>query len=107
MTTIHTDLKQDDKIFAALSYLWILALVPLFLKRDRPFVQFHAKQGFVLFVAEFILMLVAAIPLLGWLIWFFGWIIAVVFSILGILAALSGREWEMPWISDYVKKWKL
>ena len=41
---------------AALSYLWVLCLVPLLGSKDE-FVKFHAKQGFVLFVFELGLIL--------------------------------------------------
>jgi uncharacterized membrane protein len=95
---------SDDKVFAAMSYLWFLCLLPLLLKRNRPFVQFHAKQGFLLFVCEVAIAMIAWIPVLGWLVGFVGWIAAVVLSILGLVAALSGREWEMPVLGQYAKK---
>ncbi len=105
MTTTENNISQDDKVYAALSYLWILSLVPLLMKRHRPFVQFHAKQGFLLFLCEVIITLVSPIPLLGWLVAFIGWILVIVFSILGLISALAGRYWEMPYLSDYAKKW--
>jgi hypothetical protein len=33
----------DNKLVAALSYIWILFLIPLLAKRDSKFCQFHAK----------------------------------------------------------------
>jgi len=91
-------------VYAALSYLWILALVPLLFKRDREFVQFHAKQGFLLFVTEVAISMVAVVPLLGWLVGFVGWIAAIIFSFIGLLAALTGRRWEMPILGEYAKR---
>jgi len=41
---------QDNKIMAALSYIWIVSVLMLLMKKDSPFVQQHARQGFVLFV---------------------------------------------------------
>lgn len=96
---------SDDKVYAALSYLWILSLFPLLMKRDRPFVQYHAKQGFLLFLGEVVVSVVGMVPVLGWFVGFVGWIAAVVLSILGLVAALSGREWEMPVLGAYAKKW--
>ena len=43
---------ENDKYVAAISYLWILCFVPLFLKKKSKFAQHHAKQGLVLFIAE-------------------------------------------------------
>ncbi|MBI5144164.1 MAG: zinc ribbon domain-containing protein, partial [Candidatus Omnitrophica bacterium] len=42
----------EGKPFAILSYLWILCLVPLILKKENRFAMFHAKQGLVLFIGE-------------------------------------------------------
>jgi uncharacterized membrane protein len=97
-------ITQDDKVFAALSYLWILVLVPLLIKRDREFVQYHARQGLVLFIVELVLSVVSMIPILGWIVGFLGWIAVIILSVLGIVAALAGRYWEMPILSSYAKK---
>ncbi|MBI5466135.1 MAG: hypothetical protein HY974_02520 [Candidatus Kerfeldbacteria bacterium] len=97
-------ITQDDKVYAALSYLWALALVPLLFKRDRAFVQFHAHQGFLLFAAEMAIGMVAVVPLLGWLVGFFGSLASVLFSVLGLVAALTGRTWEMPFLGRYAKR---
>src|SRR3989339_630004 len=52
-STKIVDIKEQDveenKTVAALSYAWILCLVPLLGKRNSKFAQFHAKQGLVLF----------------------------------------------------------
>ncbi len=103
----QSSVTQDDKVYAALSYLWILSILPLVMKRDRPFVQFHARQGFMLFIAESVVSLVTVLPVLGWIVGFFGWICAVVLTIMGLWAALSGREWEMPFLGAYTRKFRL
>ncbi len=85
------DIEQNKGV-AALSYLWILFAVPLFLKRDSKFAQFHAKQGLVLFVFE----LFGFIPVIGW----FLWLAAVLASIYGILEAWNGRATRIPFVAD-------
>ncbi len=87
---------EENKTVAALSYIWILFLLPLILKRDSKFCQFHAKQGLILFILSFI----AWFPVIGWLI---GLAILVV-SVIGIIKALSGERWEIPFIYDLSKK---
>lgn len=94
---------QDNKLMAAISYVSVLCLVGLFGKKDSPYVQFHAKQGFVLFVAEVILMFVWVIPLLGWLVGFFGWILTLVLAIMGIMNALGGKKTELPVLGQFAK----
>jgi fumarate reductase subunit D len=87
---------------AALSYLWVLCLVPLLGSKDE-FVKFHAKQGFVLFILELALVLVAWIPFIGWLI---SLIVAIV-AIIGIIKALNGEKWEIPYVYNWSKKIKI
>ena len=105
MAEIKLDRKDVDsnKVIAALAYVWILCLVPLFLKRKSKFAQFHAKQGLVLFILELILSLIFWIPIIGWALF----IIVIILSLLGIKNALDGKYWEMPVIGKYSKKFNL
>ena len=99
-----TDQKDPDieanKTIAALSYVWILCLVPLLGKRDSKFAQFHAKQGLVLFIIEIIAGLIFWFPLFGQLLML---AIAVV-AVMGIIKALNGEWWEIPYIYEWSKK---
>ncbi|MFA4936959.1 MAG: DUF4870 domain-containing protein [Patescibacteria group bacterium] len=96
---------SEEKTWAAISYLWILCLVPLLLKRESNYIRYHAKQGFGLFVVELIISIIAVVPLLGWLIGFIAWMVFVVLSVMGLVSALSGKMWRMPIIGEYVAKW--
>ena len=103
--TEEKKLTQDDKVIAALSYIWLLFLVPLLLKKKNEFCFFHAKQGMVLFIFSLAVLILGAIPILGWLIITpLGWIIVGVLSLLGFINALQGKKWEMPYIGRYAKK---
>ena len=66
---------DDSKAFAAIGYLGILCFVPLLLKKDSPYAQFHGKQGLVLFIAEVVLFFINIIPVLGQLVWLFASIV--------------------------------
>jgi uncharacterized membrane protein len=98
------NVSQDDKVLAALSYLWVLVLIPLLKPGGSEFVKFHSRQGFLLFLAELVLMAINIVPFLGWIISFLGGLVAIVFSVMGLLAALSGRRWEIPYLNEYAKK---
>ncbi|MFA5133893.1 MAG: hypothetical protein WC459_03785 [Patescibacteria group bacterium] len=105
------DEKQHDinqnRLYGAISYLWILCFVPLVWKRDSQFAMHHAKQGLVLLIAEFFVALVGWIPFLGYyLSMFFGLGLAIL-ALLGIINALDGKFWEMPTLGKYAKKIKL
>ena len=91
---------ESNKVIAAVGYVWILCLVPLFLKRHSKFAQFHAKQGLVLFIVEVIGWLIFWIPMIGWLLFLF----ILVMAVMGIMNAMQGNWWEMPVLGKYARK---
>jgi len=99
--------KMSNKVknkngLAALSYLWILCIIPLLASKDE-FVKFHARQGVILFLIELVLSLIAWIPLVGWL----ASLMVVIVCVIGIIKALNGEKWEIPYIYDWSKKIKI
>ena len=90
-------LSNDSKLFAALSYLWLLSIVMLILKKDDEFVKFHAKQGTVIFIASIILWF---IPIIGWLMQ----IAVLIGVVIGFLKAYSGERFKMPVVGDLADK---
>ncbi len=88
--------SSENKLWAFLSYLNVLCLVALLFKKDSEFVQFHAKQGLVLFIGEFFIW----IP-------FFGWILGVIIFILwimGIRNVLAGEKKSLPVVGEIAEK---
>ncbi|HMB25870.1 MAG TPA: DUF4870 domain-containing protein [Patescibacteria group bacterium] len=98
---------EENKILAAISYLGILCLIPILLKKDSKFVMFHAKQGLVLFIAEVAISFINIIPILGQMIWLAAALIFIVVSVMGIIKAYQGVWWKIPIVSEYAKKIKL
>lgn len=91
---------EENKLVAALSYLGVLVAVPLFLKRESPFCQFHAKQGLALLIVWIIGSFVFWFPLIGWA----AAIAVFVLNVIGLVKAFQGEKWEMPVIGDLAKK---
>jgi uncharacterized membrane protein len=91
---------EENKIVAALSYLNILFLIPLFLKRESRFAQFHAKQGLVMFILFFAGQLIFWIPLFGWAL-FLLWLGA---DAVALVRTLQGQLWEIPIVNEWSKK---
>ncbi len=87
---------EQNKIWALLSYLGILCLIPLLAKRESKFAQFHAKQGLVMFIAEFFFW----IPVIGWL----AAIVMIFIWIMAIIKVLQGQYWKAPIIGDIAEK---
>lgn len=90
----------ENKYVAMLSYLGILFLVPMLVKKDSPFAQFHAKQGLVIAIAWIVG---------GFVFWFplFGWAAAALLFVVNIMALVktyNGEAWEIPVVTDAVKK---
>jgi uncharacterized membrane protein len=94
----------EGKIFALISYLGILSVVTLLLKRENKFALFHAKQGLVIFICEMGALLVNVIPVLGQLVWVLAVLIFGVLSLVGIVQSLMGNYWKAPIIGDIAEK---
>ena len=102
----------DNSLMLILSYLGILGVIPLLAEKDEE-VQWHAKNGIVLFLAMIAIAIVATvlgfIPLLGWILSCgmiplatLGYLVLVV---VGIMKALKGEKLRLPVIADLVDQW--
>lgn len=105
-------------VMIVLSYLGLLALIPLLVEKDDKEVQWHAKHGLVLMVAEFVVLI--AVWILSFiitlatagldlgcsgciLVWLF--IIAVgVLQIMCIVKGVNGQRMIVPGISQYADR---
>ena len=92
----------EGKPFALLSYLSILCIIPLVLKKDNDFVLKHAKQGLVIFVGEVAVFIVHII--LGSWILRLGMFILGVMSFIGLIAVLRGRYVDLPFVTEIAEK---
>ena len=97
-----TDSKdvEKNKVFGILAYIGILFIVPLLAAPESKFAKFHANQGCILFIGGVGLAVVAWIPVIGWLIGFFGWITILVLAVMGIINAAGGKMEKLPIIGD-------
>lgn len=102
----HTDI-EENKIAAALSYLGILVLVPLYAAKVSGFARYHAGQGIVLFLASAAYsiassLLTAVVLTVSWRLYFILKIIRIiglvfpVLAVIGIVHAVSGKAKELP-----------
>ncbi len=108
--------SPNRTIMIVLSYIWILFIIPLIAEKDDPEVQWHAKHGLVLFLAEIALHVI--IFVLGMVldnIWSgfgcalsmastFIWLGFLVVRILAIVKGVNGQRFIIPGISDYVNR---
>lgn len=103
----------DRTIMLILSYLGILSLIPLLTKKDDPEVQWHAKNGLILFGAQiawvilYTILIVTRIPLLGCgmsVVSCVVWIGFLVLTILCIVKAVQGGRFRIPVLTDLAEK---
>ncbi len=94
----------EGKFFAAIGYLSILCFVPLFLKRDNKFAQFHGRQGLILFILEVAAAMLMVVPVVGEVIFRLAWLVFMIFSLAGIVKVLMNEYWEMPVIHQISSK---
>ena len=108
--------SSNRNIMIVLSYLWLLALVPLLVEKEDREVQWHAKHGIVLMVAEVVIWIVLmilstiismALPVIGCLftlVPFAVWIGVLIVHVMAIVKGINGGRLIIPGISEYANK---
>jgi uncharacterized membrane protein len=92
------NISQDDKLFGALSYVWVVSIIMFILKKGNPFIGFHSRQGMVLFIAS----LVWFVPVIGWIVA----VVALVLMVIGFEKAYHGEKYRIPFVADLAEKIK-
>lgn len=95
---------QKTLILALFSYMGVLCLVPLLFNRDNAYVQFHARQGLVLWIWGVLAIFSLYVPILGGFIFSFSVLVIMLYSVLGIVSVLFARSWKLPVISLFAEK---
>lgn len=108
--------SSNRGVMIALSYLWILALIPFLTEKHDQEVRWHAKHGLVLLGVEIvinILFTVASIFIgfvsdsagcLFSLVWPIFWLAVLAFHIACIVQGLNGQRLKIPGVSDFADK---
>ena len=94
----------EERFFAALSYFVFLCFIPLLLKKESRFAQFHGKQGLILFILEAAAGILSATPVLGNVISILSFGALIILSSIGMVKALRGESWPMPGVYDLASK---
>jgi uncharacterized membrane protein len=103
--------SSNRNVMIVLSYLGLLALIPLLTEKEDREVQWHAKHGLVLFAAFFVvgiaLNFFASFFDFGCLGCFPGASIGTIYVVVAILAIVKGTKGErliIPGLSDFADK---
>jgi len=107
--------SPNRSVMIVLAYLWALAFVPLLLDKD-PDVQWHARHGLVLTVAELILLFVyvtitsmVSMATLGLgcvlgLVLPFAWIAILAVHVVAIVKGINGTRLMVPRVSEFASR---
>ena len=108
--------SSNRSVMIVLSYLWILALVPLLVEKTDREVQWHAKHGLVLMVAEIVFWIAFTIVTnvisfatigLGCLIGLLApliWLATLGLHLVAILKGVKGERFTIPGISEFADR---
>jgi len=107
---------SDRTLMVVLSYLWILCLIPLLTKKDDPEVQWHAKNGLSILIAEVVIWIAFTILRIFAFRMFVGlgcglsiiscviWLGFLAVRVMCIVKGVSGERFRVPVISDFADK---
>jgi uncharacterized membrane protein len=109
-----SSVSPNRTLMIILSYLGILAIIPLVAEKDDREVQWHAKNGLAIFVAEIlvtvlVMILTSVISFVdmgcsGCILNLVLIVMFVVVAVLGITKGLNGQRLIIPGVSDFANK---
>ena len=103
-------------LMIVLAYLWPLAIVPLLVEKNDPEIQWHAKHGLVLVVAEIVVLAIFGVAAniislatfgLGCVFSMFVvflWIAILAIHVAAIVLGVNGKRLLIPGISEYATR---
>ncbi len=98
--------SDEGRLAAVMSYIPFLCFIPLLNMKHNEEARFHARQGVMLFLIELV-ALIFLIDRVADFVFTALLIVALAFSVAGIILALQGRNYRLPIISDLADKAKL
>ena len=108
--------SENRNVMIVLSYLWLLALIPLLVEKDDREVQWHAKHGLVLTVVEVVVLigLQVVVMILGVVSGGLGCIFSLliplfllailIVHVLCIVKGINGQRFLVPGISEFADR---
>lgn len=100
--------KTEDTTVAVIAYLTFIGLIIAFVmnndKKD-PFAAYHIKQSLGLTVCGIAVFAVGMIPILGWLVSFFGSLFLLYLWIMGLINSINGKVKPVPVLGAKFEEW--
>lgn len=106
MSNETSNLTSDDKLWAALSYVFapLVGIIALLMedKKSRPFIKFHAVQSIAASIAFWIVSTIVIAVTIG----FGGLCVPLLWLVFLYWAyqAYQGQDVKIPLVSDFIRK---
>ncbi len=99
--------QTDPKVIAIISYITIVGWVAgmLMNKEKSAFASFHLRQSLGTLLMWTVAPMVAWVPVAGWVAGPTLMIGGFVFWVIGIIAAIQGKQQEVPIVGKYFQEW--
>jgi fumarate reductase subunit D len=102
----ENEMIEEGKTAAILGYVPFMCFVPLMKMKDNPFAVKHGKQGLILFFIEMI-AIIFLLPKISDLFWGMVILLCLACAVAGILFAIQGKDWKIPFLGDLADKIKI
>jgi len=104
--------STEDRTVAILSYITLIGFIVAIVmhsSKKTALGSFHLRQALGLLVTGlafgFCVIILAFIPILGWLVILLGWLSLLVLVVMGLIGAASGQQKPVPVLGAYYQKW--
>ncbi len=104
---MHSKIAEGKSI-AILAYLTIIGLIVALAmnnEKKNSFASYHIRQSLGLLITGFAVSFVNIIPILGWIVSIFGFIVLLILWITGLMQAVNGKEQPIPLLGNLYSKW--
>lgn len=98
----------EGKTMAIIAYITLIGLIIAFVQnqdKKNEFTKFHIVQSLGLLLTGFALGIIGIIPILGWIIYFFGIFVLLFMWIKGIINAINGKKEPVPILGKKYIEW--
>ncbi|WP_111309959.1 DUF4870 domain-containing protein [Confluentibacter sediminis] len=99
---------KDGKMIAIISYITIIGLIIAFVMNNdkkNTFASYHIKQSLGLALTGLSLGIIGMVPILGWIIDFFGFFVLLYMWIVGLINAMNEKEKPVPILGKKYIEW--
>jgi len=93
---LEGDFNGKTYIMSMMSYLGVLCLVPILFNKDDEYVNFHARQGLVLWIWGVFSIFALYIPVIGKFFFGVSAFFILVLSFVGLFSIVFAKAWRIP-----------